>query len=148
MKIYVASSWRNEQHQQGTVALLRADGHEVYDFRHPAPDNDGFGWSRIDPDWLTWTRAQFRDALAHPIARDGFGFDMDALKWCDACVLVLPCGRSAHLELGYAVGAGKRSIVYAPTGRAFEPELMYRMCDAFVLDETELRRALLEVVRS
>ncbi len=30
MKIYVASSWRN-QFQQEVVALLRAEGHEVYD---------------------------------------------------------------------------------------------------------------------
>lgn len=81
---------------------------------------------------------------------------------CDLCVLVLPCGRSAHLELGYAVGAGKVTIVLIPDAQervlghtmdcrpcatcgdldgchmpaklrnALEPELMYKMCNHIV----------------
>ena len=35
-RIYVASSWRNAL-QPGVVTKLRRDGHEVYDFREPAP---------------------------------------------------------------------------------------------------------------
>ena len=34
MKIYVASSWRNER-QPDVVQALRNAGHDVYDFRHP-----------------------------------------------------------------------------------------------------------------
>lgn len=37
-KIYVASSWRNSI-QAEIVAALRAEGHEVYDFRNPGPNN-------------------------------------------------------------------------------------------------------------
>ncbi len=42
---------------------------------------------------------------------------------CDACVLVLPSGRSASYEFGWAIGAGKRGAVvqFEPC----EPELMY-----------------------
>ena len=47
-RIYVASSWRNTL-QPGVVAALRGDGHEVYDFRNPAPGVKGFAWSEIDP---------------------------------------------------------------------------------------------------
>lgn len=47
-KIYVASSWRN-QHQPQVVSFLREQGHEVYDFRHPA-GKTGFQWSQIDED--------------------------------------------------------------------------------------------------
>lgn len=32
MRVYVATSWRNE-FQPGVVAALREDGHEVYDFK-------------------------------------------------------------------------------------------------------------------
>ena len=39
MKIYVASSWRN-QHQPEIVTMLRANGFKVYDFRKPALGND------------------------------------------------------------------------------------------------------------
>ena len=136
MKIYVASSWRNEALQQMMVKLLRLDGHEVYDFRNPEPGNDGFAWSEIDREWLKWSPEQFRKALDHPVAAAGFKLDMDALKACDACVLVLPCGRSAHLELGYAVGAGKKTIVLAVSDT--EPELMYLMCDHFVMHPDEV----------
>lgn len=45
-KVYVASSWRN-QHQPQVVSFLREQGHEVYDFRHPA-GKTGFQWSQID----------------------------------------------------------------------------------------------------
>ena len=46
MKIYVASSWRNE-HQQKLVDQLTQLGHEVYDFKHPH-GGDGFKWSNMD----------------------------------------------------------------------------------------------------
>lgn len=36
MNIYVASSWRCAR-QPAVVAALRAAGHEVYDFKNPAP---------------------------------------------------------------------------------------------------------------
>lgn len=114
MKIYVASSWRNP-FQPAVVERLRAEGHEVYDFRHPAEGDNGFHWSEIDEGWQQWTPERYVAALEHPIAEDGFNKDKAALDWCDACVLVLPCGRSSHLELGYAIGKGKRTaIVIAP----------------------------------
>ena len=50
MKLYVASSWRN-LNQPTVVELLRKCGHEVYDFRNPAPGDNGFHWEEIDPDW-------------------------------------------------------------------------------------------------
>ncbi len=142
LNIYVASSWRNS-YQPGVVALLRATPDvTVYDFRHPKPGDDGFAWSAIDPAWQTWTPAEFRLALGHPIARAGFKNDADALRACNVCVLVLPCGRSAHLEAGFVAGAGKPVIVYLP--ELPEPELMYGLCGAgaIVLTEDELRAAV------
>lgn len=125
MNIYVASSWRNPS-QPEVVTRLRNAGHEVYDFRNPAPDNTGFSWRDVDPDWQKWTPAEFCEGLNHPVAARGFGYDMDALDAADAVVLVMPCGRSAHLELGYAAGAGKRTAILLSEG---EPELMYLMVD-------------------
>src|SRR6266851_4777728 len=97
MNLYVASSWRNTL-QPSIVALLRQAGHDVYDFRHPAPGNEGFRWEEIDPAWQQWSPQQYREALKHPIARAGYALDMTALRACDACVLVLPSGRSASYE--------------------------------------------------
>lgn len=137
MKIYVASSWRNLV-QPGIVHALRRCGHMVYDFRHPdrgteawpervpsgGPPAGGFSWREIDPDWENWTAPQYRAALDHPIAVYGHAADMGALETCDACVLVLPSGRSASWEFGYAMAKGKRAAVVM-FDKA-EPELMYR----------------------
>lgn len=124
--VYVASSWRNP-FQQAVVHMLRAARIDCYDFRNPAPGVSGFAWSEIDPDWQTWTADQYVKALDDPIAVEGYRRDMDAMERADAFVLVLPCGRSAHLELGWAVGAGKRTAILTQDGE--EPELMAKMVD-------------------
>lgn len=140
-RIYVASSWRNTE-QPSIVAALRADGHEVYDFKNPAEGDNGFSWRQIPgPPREEWTPEHFgRVVLQHPVAERGFNYDMTALRNATACVIVLPCGRSAHLEHGYSVGAGKLTIVYQPT--LDEPELMYRMCDHYVWTLDAVRAAL------
>jgi hypothetical protein len=134
-KIYVASSWRNSR-QPDVCAFLRSQGHEVYDFRNPAPGNIGFAWSSIDPEWENWSSMEFRQALAHPIAQEGFGFDFRAMEWADQCVLVLPCGRSAHLEAGWFTGKDKPLTIYSPTNN--EPELMYLLAGTHTAITTNL----------
>jgi hypothetical protein len=118
MKIYVASSWRNI-YQPAVVDLCRKAGHETYDFRNPGPGDNGFGWSEIDPSWKAWDFERYRKLLQHPRAEQGFALDMGALRDCDACLLVYPCGKSAHLELGWAAGAGKRTAILHPEGIAY-----------------------------
>lgn len=126
MKIYLASSWRNLIHPHALVDL-RGLGHEVYDFRNPAPGNKGFGWRQVDPDLVTFLcPSRLKLALSHPLAIEGFGFDMRAMEWADVCVLLLPCGRSAHLEAGWFAGRGKPVVVIGPVE---EPELMYKCFD-------------------
>ncbi len=124
-KIYVASSWRNEA-QPLIVKELRLEGHEVYDFKNPPHGDKGFAWSDIDPNWEIWTNEEYIAALKHPLAIAGFDSDFSAMEWADTFVLVLPCGRSAHLELGWAVGAGKNTHILLSK---MEPELMVNMCD-------------------
>ncbi len=145
MNIYVASSWRNNI-QQKIVALLRLHGYQVYDFKNPRPGDNGFHWSEIEPSWKTWSPQQFRDSLNHPVAVAGFMSDMDALKACDVCVLVLPCGRSAHLEAGWAAGAQKPMVILLSDND--EPELMYKVTPYICTDEQELLIALEEIERS
>ena len=141
-KIYVASSWRNAL-QPSIVRLLREAGHEVYDFRNPAPGQHGFAWSEVNPNWLAWTPEQFVHDLyaGNPAVERGFAFDKDALDWADTCVLVLPCGRSAHLEAGYAAGQGKLTLFYLHPDK-FEPELMYLLGHGCVTSPTELLAVL------
>ena len=133
-RIYVASSWRNPYFPE-VVTRLREAGHEVYDFRNPPHGGAGFHWTDVDPDAPHWTYAQYAEGLHHPLAERQFQADIDALTWADTCVLVLPCGRSAHTEAGWMAGAGKRVLAYIP--EMVEPELMYKLFDGVAgsLDE-------------
>lgn len=65
--------------------------------------------------------------IEHPRAIEGFNADFAAMQRADTFIMVLPCGKSAHLELGWAVGAGKRTAILLEN--PIEPELMYRMVD-------------------
>jgi hypothetical protein len=138
-RIYVASSWRNT-YQPYVVGALRKAGHEVYDFRHPTPDNNGFAWSDVGVAALAEWAEPYRKALMHPIAETGFFLDFEAMQWADTCVLVLPCGRSAHLEAGWFVGAGKP--LYILLEAIVHPELMYKMATALCLNVNELLQEL------
>jgi hypothetical protein len=125
MKIYVASSWRNDI-QPKVVEVLRNSGHEVYDFKNPREGDKGFHWSEIDPDWRSWSPEKYKECLNHPIAEKGFQSDFDAMRWADVFVGVQPFGRSASLEMGWAAGNGKTTILLLENG---EPELMVKIID-------------------
>ncbi len=132
-RVYVASSWRNEQ-QQDVVRALRAAGHDVYDFKNP-PKRVGFGWRDVTTVPHPWSAVFTRTVLGMPNCDVAFASDAGGVAWADAVVMVQPCGRSAAMELGWACGAGKRTCVLLADGQ--EPELMFKWADrlAVSLDE-------------
>ena len=136
-RIYVASSWRNKYYPE-VVEALRTAGHEVYDFRKPPHGGNGFHWTDIDKNAPNWTFEQYAEGLQHPFAEKQFQADINALYWADICVLVLPCGRSAHTEAGYMAGKGKTVVVYIPEMQ--EPELMYKLFNGVVHDIDGLKK--------
>jgi hypothetical protein len=147
-RIYLASSWRN-LYQPNMVDLLRQSGHQVYDFRNPGEGWNspvpgvlkGFAWSDLDPAWKEWDNESYRALLlGHPVAARVFESDWQAMQWADTGVLLLPSGRSAHIEAGYFTGAGKELHIVLTDPQ--EPELMYRMATAIHLGGRELVAAL------
>lgn len=141
--VYVASSWRNPLHP-AVCAALKAAGIEHYDFRNP-PDGTGFSWREVKASGVAGVPGKGSDwesvedylaMVSHPRALEGFAADFEALEKADTVVLVLPCGKSAHLELGYAAGAGKRTAILLED--PVEPELMYRMADYLAPNVLEL----------
>lgn len=136
MTLYVASSWRNAYYPV-VLKALRMAGVACYDWR----DEQGFHWSEVfeapHPAHVEhWTdpipAADFKMALAHPRAVAGFERDMRHLREAEALLLVLPSGKSAHAEAGWAIGAGMPGAVFAP--EALQPELMYGMFDGIFTD--------------
>lgn len=131
MNIYVASSWKNEFHPI-VVQTLRGCGIGIYDFK----DSEGFGWHEVNPTWKTdgHGMTEFKQMLEHPRAEQGFARDFEAMEWADKFILVLPCGRSAHLEAGWAIGKSKPTAIYIPKGKYDGPDLMYKMADIITDD--------------
>ena len=135
-RIYLATSTNNRLIDD-VLAAMRAQGHDVYDFRR--------GETKIfDPARKTWTPADFIKALTAPVAYRQFNADRAALDACDCVVLLTPCGNDAHAEAGYAHGQNVPVIVYLSKG--FRPELMARFFNGFVATVPDLLFALSCVV--
>lgn len=135
LTIYIASSWRNT-HYERIRDLLREAGHTVLDWRE-----GGFSWSDIDPNWATWTPAQYREALKHPLAVKHFERDRRMMLGANACVLLLPAGRSASVEFGWFAEAN-RTVLHVPELPIGGAELMYAFADRVTITDEELLKAL------
>lgn len=133
--MYVASSWRNE-YQQSVVAALKDAGHDVYDFRNPTPGEHELSWREMDG-WENWGAERIASVLRgtdgpiSELAEANFQSNFQALERAEAVLCVMPCGRSAHAELGWAAGAGKRTAVLLLDDS--EPELMWKVADDVLL---------------
>ena len=139
MKIYVASSWRTPRHDE-VVKALRDAGHSVYNYREPP----AFSWEKVDPGWTSWNIKQYLDALNSKEASSGFWKDFDAMNAASVFVGVEPFGVSASLELGWAAGRGKTTILLA-NDKEVKPELMLKMITFRTASLSELKN-LLEVL--
>lgn len=134
-RVYVIGSLENPD-VPVVAQALRAAGAEVMDSWHAAGP-------RADREWERYERSRGRtmsEALYGLACRNVVAFDKKHLDMADLAVLVMPCGRSGHLELGYAIGCGKQAIVYSP----HEPErwdAMYGMAHDVVVGIDALRGA-------
>ena len=119
LRVYIASSWRNE-HYAAVLAALRAAGHHCLDWRE---SNFHF------PDCAT--RLDYVQALHSSDASAQFRRDLRAVEEADAAVLLLPAGASAHAEAAWAAAKDKQVIVYLGDEKP-QPELMHRLFNGFV----------------
>lgn len=137
-KIYVASSWNNQFHAT-MVDVLMALGHQVFDYRHPTPDNNGFTWKEINgKDPMTWTVDEYVTALNDPRCIEAYTFDVKAMHWSDVCVLLMPCGNSNHAIAGWMKGQGKKVFIIQFTIE--QPELMHMMFDGIITTVDDIQK--------
>lgn len=135
-RIYLIGSLRNPC-IPFIAKQLREAGHEVFD--------DWFSGGReADDEWQRYEKVRGRSytaALAGEHARNVFEFDLEHLHWCNTGVLVMPAGKSGHLELGYLIGQGKRGYVLFQE----EPDrydVMHRFATGVAFSVEELVRQL------
>lgn len=130
MKIYMASSWKNADEVQEIANYLRQKGHEVDDFTDDSRGRYVFFFKDL-PDYENLNAITL---LEHEPAKRAFVEDRSFIEWADVILLLLPCGRSAHLEAGYAKGLGKKLIIYQPSFQKGEFDVMYGFADLITDD--------------
>lgn len=134
--IYIIGALKNPEIL--TIELeLKAQGFAPFaEWHHPGPE--------ADQHWRDHEIARgrkFVDALKGYHAQHIFQFDKTHLDRCDAAVLVLPAGKSGHLELGYAIGRGKPAFIILDD----EPnrfDLMYAFATEVFEDKQEFYERL------
>lgn len=104
--VYVIGSLRNENIPL-VGNLLRSEGWDAFDDWYGAGHEADDKWR----DYENIRGRQHKDALFGYAAKHTFAFDLHHLDRCDLAVLVLPAGKSGHLELGYFVGKGKPGFI-------------------------------------
>ena len=106
--IYLIGSLRNEKIPElaKKSRQLNVDYEFFDDWFSPGPEADDF-WRKYEK----IRGSTYREALNNYAARHIFEFDKFHIDRSQIGVLYMPCGKSAHLELGYMIGAGKRGYI-------------------------------------
>ena len=139
--IYLIGSLKNENIPIIATELREILKIEIFDdWFSPGPDADDY-WRQYEK-----TRGStYKQALSNWAGKHVFEFDKHHIDRLDIGVLVMPAGKSAHLELGYMLGQGKRGYVFFDK----EPErwdVMYQFATNVFFNKEELINELIKVV--
>ena len=124
MRIYLIGSLRNPKIPE-IAQQLRAAGFDVFDDWHAAGPNADDEWKRYEQE----RGHNYVEALVGESANHTFWFDKTHLDDCTVGVLVLPAGRSGHLELGYLLGKGTRGYILLREQAPERWDVMYLFAD-------------------
>ena len=106
MIIYLIGSLRNPI-VPATAIELRKLGHEIFDDWYAAGREADDRWQEYEKGrGRTYAQAMKGRAVANVVQ-----FDLYNLNRSDAAVLIMPAGKSGHIELGLMIGSGKKAYV-------------------------------------
>lgn len=138
--VYIIGSLRNPEIPK-IGNYIRSLGFDVFDSWFAAGPLADDSWQQYEKErGLTYSKA-----LKDWAARHVFDFDLYHLNRCDIGILVLPAGKSGHLELGYLIGKGKLGYVLFDK----EPERwdqMYNFCNNVFFNIEDLGKELCEYI--
>ena len=132
-KIYLIGSLRNPQIPH-IANELRAVGYDVFDdWFAPGPEADDY-WQKYE----TARGRTYKEALEGYAAKHVFKFDFHHLQKANIGILVLPTGKSGHLEFGWMVGKGKPGYILFGTGEPERWDVMYQFANGVFFSMEEL----------
>jgi hypothetical protein len=104
--IYIIGSLRNKSIP--TVGnAVRAAGFEAFDDWHgtgPEADDHWFAYEKL-------RGRSYAEALAGRAAQNTFALDRDNILRSEAVIMVMPTGKSGHMEFGFARGKNKPGVI-------------------------------------
>ena len=104
--IYLMGSLKNDQIPHIANKIIEL-GFEVFDdWFSPGPEADDF--------WRKYEKVRgstHKEALNNYAAKHIFEFDKYHIDRCQIGIMIMPAGKSGHLELGYMVGQGKPCFI-------------------------------------
>lgn len=138
--IYLIGSLRNQKVPE-IGNYLRSLGFDVFD--------DWFGAGKIaDDSWKSYEKKRghtYEQALKGYAARHVFSFDLHHLNRSDIGILVLPAGKSGHLELGYLIGQSKPGyVLFNKAANTARWDIMYQFTRGVFFDKNSLGKTLIE----
>lgn len=107
---------------------LEAEGFEVDAFCRATDKRYAFHWSELVDDEDDLKNYDAIEFLADPRVYRAFKEDRKWLNWSECVIMLMPCGRSSHIEGGYAKGRGKLLYIYGEFAKG-EFEVMYCIAD-------------------
>lgn len=128
MRIYLASSWKNQEEVLILAETLERHGFEVDAFCRSSDSRYAFHWSELVDDEGDLKYYDAIEMLADPRTQRAFKEDRKWLDWSECVIMIMPCGRSSHLEGGYAKGQGKLLYIYGEFPKG-EFDVMYGLAD-------------------
>lgn len=135
LRVYIASSWKNQRAVLALADLLEAEGFEVDAFCRKTGDRTiSFHWSEMVDSEFDLQKYDAISFIEHEKVKAAFTEDKRWLDWANCCVMVMPCGRSSHLEAGYAKGQGKLLFLIGDFPKG-EFDVMYRFADGLFRTE-------------
>lgn len=135
MRVYIASSWKNELDVRALAVCLRHEGYEVDDFTDDSRGRYVFHWSVLG----NLDELDAKRFMEDERTKKAFEQDKIMLDWAEVVILLLPAGRSSHLEAGYATGSGKPLLIFSPNGfPKGEFDVMYGFAEILTQDIVEI----------
>lgn len=140
MKIYLASSWKMKDTVMVLANILRNDGHNVDSFCDDTAVRISFNWSELTEimkkEGVDISQLDAIEMMKHWRVKEAFEEDKKWIDWADALIMLMPCGRSSHLEAGYAAGRGKKVYIIGGFEKG-EFDTMYGFADG-MYDHSEI----------
>ncbi len=119
---FLASRWRNRDAVLALARGIREKGKTLYCFLEAPHSVD-----RVDSDpEEDMAKFEARSWKHDDYVKEVFENDMNAEREAKALILLLPAGKSAHIEAGVAYGMGKECILI---GEQKEAESLYLIFD-------------------